>query len=175
MVVGVIIGIIAIIKNRRKEVKFEVTTQMGSQDMHNVTDGMNGVVLLKRYVPKEPPDGWEVDPTRINIVELLGEGFFGVVVKAEVVSRAFSSPTTPPQDISFAIEQHRSRSVSTSCSLLSSTSTSYPFGGRKTVVAIKMLKGESAFSRCLVFCIPRNILQTATVSQHSVIFWKKSR
>lgn len=146
--------IVVIVNRRKKEFKLEVTPTAGCHEMTSISNGTDGTVALRRYVPREPPDGWEVDPTRINIVELLGEGFFGVVVKAEVLSRAVSSPTTRPQDIAYTVEGHRPRSVSTARALLSSTSFSSAFGGRKTLVAIKMLKGRIVYLSVLIFLFP---------------------
>ncbi|XP_062508882.1 uncharacterized protein LOC134185101 isoform X2 [Corticium candelabrum] len=141
-IVCVIAIVIAFFVNRvKKEVKFEVTTTASSDNVGGESNDKDGNKFVRRFVPKVSPDDWEVDPARINIVELLGEGFFGVVVKADVVSRAVSSPTVPPsQDMVFGIEHRVPRSVSTTRSLLSNTSFSSTFERRRTVVAIKMLK-----------------------------------
>eukprot|EP00118_Oscarella_pearsei_P008245 m.41724 g.41724 ORF g.41724 m.41724 type:complete len:1038 (+) comp33233_c0_seq1:261-3374(+) len=95
----------------------------------------------KGYIPSCRADDWEVDPSRIRILELLGEGFFGIVVKAEVVSRS-ASLATPPVERPAVQEPrvHRPTISSTRGLLSSSGSNGMTFGLPRTLVAIKMVK-----------------------------------
>ena len=72
----------------------------------------------------EEPDEWEIEADNLNLLEILGEGFFGIVLKAEVYHHG--PPVTPGS--------------------VRPLGTLNGIGAKgkmeKTIVACKMLKGE---------------------------------
>ena len=76
----------------------------------------------------EPPDEWELNPENLTLLEVLGEGYFGVVLKGEIVRGVEPTPSTPRRLNSARGLRHTS--------VHSRGSTSKV----KTIVACKMLK-----------------------------------
>jgi hypothetical protein len=72
----------------------------------------------------EEPDEWEIEADNLNLLEVLGEGFFGIVLKAEVYH--YGPPAT----------SDNVRPLGTLCGSEAKGKMD------KTVVACKMLKGE---------------------------------
>ncbi|XP_065826077.1 uncharacterized protein [Oscarella lobularis] len=88
--------------------------------------------LAPCFNPSEPPDEWEIDPENLNLLEVLGEGFFGIVLKGEVMHNAPAneSPSTPRRLGSLSgIHSTAMRSKGSVATV-------------KTVVACKMLKED---------------------------------
>ena len=87
------------------------------------------------FNPVNPPDEWELDPDDVTLLEVIGEGFFGVVLKAQV----FHKPS--PR---WMVRSRMNSSVRSNSSRRRSSRSSSVDGKQtiKSVVACKMLKGE---------------------------------
>ena len=75
------------------------------------------------------PDQWEVEPCNLNIMDVLGEGFFGVVVKGEVYHNGPPATATTLRPLGILSQGQRKKKVRHAKMEM-------------TVVACKMLKGE---------------------------------
>jgi hypothetical protein len=78
------------------------------------------------------PDEWEVEPCNLNMMDVLGEGFFGVVVKGEIYHNGPPITATNVRPLGTLSQGQRKKKVSHARM-------------EKTIVACKMLKGESRY------------------------------
>ncbi|XP_065841366.1 fibroblast growth factor receptor-like [Oscarella lobularis] len=81
----------------------------------------------------EPPDEWEIRPEDLRLLDVMGEGFFGVVLRAEVSHRA-ETPLMTQKRLSMNLRRDPSmrRRSSTSRKI-------------RTLVACKMLKEKGTY------------------------------
>ncbi|XP_065826968.1 uncharacterized protein [Oscarella lobularis] len=159
LVIVIVASILLICHRRRTEKKAAIASSTFPTSLGLTADGQ--FPRRQPFTPKCRPDDWEVDPSRIRILELLGEGFFGVVVKAEVVSRSMSTAAaqiemqpslqaapTEQMQVHLPISEQQRLRVSSTRGLLNSSASSVTaatahFTVPRTLVAIKMLKDAS--------------------------------
>ena len=78
--------------------------------------------------PAKPPDEWEIDRSNLMLLEKIGEGFFGVVLKAHVFHKK------PSESQRWMVRRIR-------------TGSNIDGDETKSVVACKMLKGNVTLLR----------------------------
>ncbi|XP_065826081.1 uncharacterized protein [Oscarella lobularis] len=103
----------------------------------------------------EPPDEWELNPENLTLLEVLGEGYFGVVLKGEIVRGVEPTPSTPRRLNSARGLRHTS--------VHSRGSTSKV----KTIVACKMLKQDGTNADQVELL--KEVTLMKTIGQHANI------